>query len=283
MQVGMSAAAGGHGGRNVRFTALVVTFVVLVAWLWTRIVIDVVNGEPLPHLQLLLTTVASIATLIVVISLWRNPLSRNVHLMATPALRQSLATHHAGHLVAAYLEDPSRVRRVELGQPCSGLRSEVPVVTQSSLRTELSIELAGLTAEELLTGESGSYTAPDLGRATEIGADMVGRYGMSGSLVSLGATKQRRVKFVTRVLDDARARKELEALLREVKRETIRTLLEHRHLVLAVRDALMRKNRLDNRQIRAILANAERTRRSADDEVLVDLRVVGGSRPAAGQ
>ena len=84
-----------------------------------------------------------------------------------------------------------------------------------------------------------------------------------------------------RVLDDARTRKELETLLREVKRETIRNLLESRHLVVAVRDALMRKSRLDARQLRAILANAERTRRN-DDEVLVDLRVVG-SRPAAGQ
>ncbi len=281
MQVGMSTSAGGHGGRNLRFTVLVVVFVALVAWLWTRIVIEVVNGEAIPRLELLLTAIASIATLVVVISLWRNPISRNVHLMTTPALRQALATHHAGHIVAAYLEDPSRLRRIELGQPCSGLRSEIPAMTSSALRTEVNIELAGLAAEELFSGESGCHSASDLNRATEIGADMVGRYGMTGSLVSLGATRPRRRRFVARVLDDARTRKELEALLREVKRETTRSLLESRHLVVAVRDALMRKGRLDARQLRAILANAERTRRN-EDEVLVDLRVVG-SRPAASQ
>ena len=281
MQVGISTSADGHGGRNLRFTALVVVFVLLVAWLWTRIVIEVVNGEALPRLELTLTAIASIATLVVVISLWRNPISRNVHLMTTPALRQTLATHHAGHVVAAYLEDASRIRRVELGQPCAGSRSELPPLTHTALRAELRIELAGLTAEELFTGESGTYAASDLNRATEIGADMVGRYGMAGSLVSLGTPRPRRRKFITRVLDDARARKELEALLREMKRETIRGLLESRHLVVAVRDALMRKNRLDSRQIRAILANAEQARRN-DDEVLVDLRVVG-SRSASGQ
>jgi len=281
MQVGMGAFAGGHGGRNLRFTALVVAFVVLVAWLWTRIVIAVVNGATLPRLELLLTAIASIATLVVVVSLWRNPISRNVQLMTTPALRQALATHHAGHVVAAHLADPSRLRRIELGQACTGLRSEVPAITHTALRTELGIEIAGLTAEELFSGESGSHAASDLKRATEIGADMVGRYGMTGSLVSFAATRSRRPRFVTRVLDDARTRKDLESLLREVKRETTRSLLENRHLVVTVRDALMRNNRLDARQIRAILANAERTRRE-DDEVLVDLRVVG-SRPASGQ
>lgn len=154
-------------------------------------------------------------------------------------------------------------------------------MTHSALRAELGVEVAGITAEEIFSGESGAYAASDLTRATEIGADMVGRFGMTGSLVSLGTPKSRRRKFIARVLDDARTRKELEALLREVKRETIRNLLERRHLIVAVRDALMRKNRLEVRQLRAILANAERMRRT-DDEVLVDLRVVG-SRPAAGQ
>ena len=110
---------------------------------------------------------------------------------------------------------------------------------------------------------------------------MVGRYGMAGSLVSFEATRPRRNRFIARVLDDARARKDLEGLLREVKRDTIRSLLENRHLIVAVRDALVRKGRLDPRQIKAILAHADKARQS-DDEVLVDLRVVG-SRPAAGQ
>ncbi len=262
--------------------ALVTGLVVVNAWLWTRIVIDVVNQDALSNVRLTLTAIASLTALGVVITLWHSPLSRNVQMMATPALRQALATHHAGHIVAAHLQDPSRIRRTDLSEPCNHHISAIPTVTQSSHRAEMAITLAGQTAEEIFAGESGSHTAADLARATDIGADMVGRYGMAGSLVSLGASRPRRSRFISRVLDDARTRKELEALLREVKRDTVRAMLENRHSIIAIRDALMRRTRLDASQIREIIAGAEEVRHT-DDEVLVDLRIVSSARPFASE
>lgn len=277
----MIASARGRSGRQLRFIFSVTALTLLNAWLWTRIVIEVVNGHALNSFELTLTGLATLATLALTVSLWRSPVSRNVQTMATPALRQALATHHAGHIVAEHMYEPTRVRRVDLGEPCHRRGPEVPVVTQSSHRAEMLIALAGMTAEEVFAGESGSHSARDLARATSIGADMVGRYGMTGSLVSLGTSGRRRSKFVGKVLDDPRTRKELESLLREVKRDTVRTMLENRHIVIAVRDALARHGRLDAGQVRDLIAGAEQVRYT-DDEVLVDLRVVS-NRPAVGE
>ena len=64
---------------------------------------------------------------------------------------------------------------------------------------------------------------------------------------------------------------ELEALLRDTKRDTMRLMLENRHLIVAVRDALLRKHELSADDIYQILDEAQE-RRHTDDQVLVDLR-----------
>lgn len=276
MQAGFIASARGRGGRHLRFITTIVAIVGVNAWLLSRVI---ASGGTRTDVEIALVALASIVGLVVVVALWRSPISSNIHTMTTPALRQALATHHAGHAVAAYLDDPSRIRRIDLSEPCNLHRPEVPVVTQTALRTQMSVALAGMTAEEIFAGESGTHAATDLARATDIGIDMVGRYGMAGSLVSLGSSRQRRGKFVHRVLDDARTRKELEALMREIKRDTVRLVLENRHVVVAIRDALMRNSRLDAGHARTLIDGAERERHT-DDQVLVDLHVVG-NRPMA--
>ena len=281
MQVGWNRVRRGSARRNLRFVSLAATLTGINIWLWTRIASDVSGTTATGGLELALTAIASAATLFAIVYLWRNPLNHNIQMLSTPALRQALATHHAGHIVAEHLEDPTRVRRTDLLQPCAHYAPQLPAVTQSALRAEMTVALAGPTAEEVFAGESGTHAADDLVRATDIGIDMVGLLGMTGSLVSLGTARQRRSHLVNKVLDDARARKELEALLREVKRDTVRAILENRHVIIAVRDALMRHKRLDSGQLRDIIANADKIRHS-DDEVLVDLRIVS-NRPAVGE
>ncbi|MCP3995052.1 MAG: hypothetical protein GY722_08300 [bacterium] len=281
MQVGWNRARRKRAARHLRFIVLAVALTGINIWLWARISSDVADNTATGGLELALTAVASAATLFAIVYLWRNPLNHNVQMMSTPALRQALATHHAGHVAAAHIEDPTRVRRTDLLQPCNLHAAEIPAVTQSALRAEMTVALAGLTAEEIFAGESGSHAAGDLVHATDIGIDMVGLLGMTGSLVSLGTARQRRSHLVNKVLDDARARKELEALMREIKRDTVRTMLESRHVIVAIRDALMRHTRLDAGELRDIIAKADQIRHS-DDEVLVDLRIVS-NRPAVGE
>lgn len=227
--------------------------------------------------EVLIAVIAATVSLATVVAMWRHPHRAATGSIATPALRSSLATHHAGHVVAQHLQQPDAIRRTGLSDDCTAGRSMTLPAPQTSLRNQLIILLSGLSAEEIFTGESGSYASDDLTSATRVGADMVGRYGMAGSLVSLATTKE--TAFIDKVLDDARTRKELEALLRDSKRDSMRLMLENRHLIIAVRDALLRREILSAAEIRRVITEAE-ARRHSDDEVLVDLRLAGErSRP----
>lgn len=271
MRAGLIASAYGRSGRHLRFIALASALVIIDISLWARLVLTA--GAPVEIGDMAFAATVATAAIAAMFALWRHPLGRNTRLMTTPALRQLLATHHAGHIVAAYIDNPERVLTANMSQPCGRHTSEVPMVTHSALRAEMVISLAGMAAEEIFAGESGAHVAEDLARATAIGADMVGRFGMAGSLVSLGTSRPNRVTFVERVLDDARTRKELESILRESKRESVRLILENRHLIITVRDALMRHHRLTAAQISEMISGAEEMRHN-DDEVLVDLRIV---------
>ena len=269
MQAGIIASAYGRSGRHLRFIALACALVIIDISLWARLLTQSVAtiGDTA------FATVVATAAIIAMLALWRRPLDRNTRMMATPALRQMLATHHAGHVVAAYVNDPAGIGAIDMSEPCSRHASDLPAVTQSVIRSELVSVLAGMAAEEIFAGESGAHVEQDLARATTLGANMVGRFGMSGSLVSLSAPRPNRHAFIQRVLDDARTRKDLESILRESKRESVRLMLENRQAIVSMREALMRHHRLTAQQVNEILSQAQEIR-SQDDEVLVDLRVV---------
>ena len=168
----------------------------------------------------------------------------------------------------------SRITAARLTSPCEHTYAAALPVSQSSHHSELTIMLAGLSAEEVFAGESGSHAADDLLRATKLGAEMVGRFGMAGSPVSLAVPGANKRVFTESVLADARTRKELEALLRDAKRDAMRIMLENRHLIVALRDGFLRHNALSATQIQDIVGRSE-DRRNRDDEVLVDLRSAG--------
>lgn len=271
MQAGSIATAYGRGGRHLRFITLVSALVLIDAWLWARLLLGRADGSAPLRGEIALALAAGMAAVLGIGALWQNSLTPYQGKMVTPALRHSLATHHAGHIVAAYLQDPTRVRQASLSAACAYQTGSVAPVTQTSLGAELVVALAGLTAEEVFVGESGSHSSADLARATAIGADMVGRFGMASSLVSLATNRRSRSAFVDKVLADARTRKELESLLREAKRDSMRLMLENRHVIVALRDALMRHGDISRSHALELINSAE-SERHADDSVLVDLR-----------
>ena len=269
MQARSIASAFGRSRRHLRFITLVSVLALIDIWLLAQLALRTSADSTQVRGEMMVALAAGTAALMA--ALWRNPLSRDHRMMNPPLLQDTLATHRAGHIVATYLEDPARVTTAALSDPCAPQSDHVPAVTQTSLRAELAIALAGLTAEEIVVGESGSHAATDLARATTIGADMVGRYGMRDSLVSLAASRPGKTDLVGSVLEDARTRKELEALLRDAKRDTMRMMLEHRHVIIELRDALIRHRRLDTTRIRQLIEDAEQGR-DINDTVLVDLR-----------
>jgi ATP-dependent Zn protease len=114
-----------------------------------------------------------------------------------------------------------------------------------------------MTAEELFFGESGTGPGSDLAAATRIAAQMVGAFGMAGSLVSFEAVEASPVGgLVARVLADDEARRAVDRILEHAKQEVRDLLDEHRALVVALRDALLEREELVGDEIIEVIAAA---------------------------
>jgi cell division protease FtsH len=180
--------------------------------------------------------------------------------------RRAIATHEAGHAVAAYLVGKGRTlevlsiikRRDALGLLGHSETEERFTKTKTELEALLKISLGGMAAEEIFEGESGTGPAGDLAHATQMAAEMIGSLGLGSSLVSFRAVSDGVFDpgLVGRVLGNGDAKRSVEALLKHEKR-TIKTLLnKNQHLVIALRDALLDRDELIGEQITQVLEGA---------------------------
>jgi len=177
--------------------------------------------------------------------------------------RRAIATHEAGHAVAAYMVGKGRTlevlsiikRREALGLLGHSETEERFTKTKTELQALLKISLGGMAAEEIFEGESGTGPAGDLAHATQIAAEMIGSLGLGGSLVSFRAVTEGVFDpgLVGRVLGNGDAKRNVELLLKREKR-TIKALLnKNQHLVIALRDALLDRDELIGEQIIEVL------------------------------
>jgi cell division protease FtsH len=168
--------------------------------------------------------------------------------------RVTIATHEAGHAVVAHLVGQNRklevlsiIKRAEsLGLLAHTDTEERFTHTRTELLAAIQIAFGGMTAEELFFGESGTGPSSDLAHATRIAAQMVGSFGMAGSLLSFEAVEGGPLQqgIVSKVLGDETARRSVERILDQSKSD-VRDLLDgHRHLVIALRDALLERDEL---------------------------------------
>jgi ATP-dependent Zn protease len=178
-----------------------------------------------------------------------------------------IATHEAGHAVVAWLVAPHRrlevltiVRRAgSLGLLAHGDRDDVYTRSRAELLGLIRIAFGGQVAEELFVGDVSTGPSGDLRYATEVAAQMVGSAGMAGSLVSFAAVNASSLAdpgLVGRVLADTDGRRRVEELLTR-ERDAVRALLgSSRHLVEALRDALLERHELVGREITDVLEAA---------------------------
>jgi cell division protease FtsH len=116
----------------------------------------------------------------------------------TPLEKEMVATHEAGHAVAAYLSGVGRrlevlsivKRKDALGLLAHNDSEERWTRTRTELLAFLRIACAGMAAEELWFGESTTGPGGDLVGATGLAAQMVGALGMTESLVSFVAMEE---------------------------------------------------------------------------------------------
>ncbi|GAB3465874.1 AAA family ATPase [Kineococcus endophyticus] len=194
-----------------------------------------------------------------------------------------IATHEAGHAAVAWLVAPQRrleiltiVKRASaLGLLAHGDAEDVYTRSRTELAGMIKIAFGGQVAEELFFGDVSTGPAGDLQSATSVAAQMVGSAGMAGTLVSFAAVQQGAFadgNLVSRVLGDSEGRRLVENLLREQK-EAVRELLgRHRHLVEALRDALLERHELIGHEITDVLQAAQAEHASAAPQRVIDLR-----------
>lgn len=190
-----------------------------------------------------------------------------------------IATHEAGHAVTAWLVAPHRrleiltiiKRKDALGMLAHGDREDVFTRSRGEMIGLIRIAMGGQAAEELFFDDISTGPAGDLLYATNVAAQMVGSAGMTDTLISFAAVQGSALSdtnLVGRVLGDADGRARVERLLQEQKSYTRVLLDENRHLVEALRDALMTRHELIGREITDILEEAS----AAHSALLVDVR-----------
>ncbi|HET9444599.1 MAG TPA: hypothetical protein VFO65_14835, partial [Acidimicrobiales bacterium] len=180
--------------------------------------------------------------------------------------RRTIATHEAGHATVAHLVGRSRKLEVlsiikrgqALGLLAHSELEERFTTTKSEIEARIAICFGGMVAEELFFGESGTGPSGDLHAATAAAAQMVGSFGMAGTLVSYDLMAgPPGTNSVAKVLADDRGRQAVEEILQRAKQEVSGLLAENRHLVEALRDALLEREELIGDEILEVVRDAE--------------------------
>jgi ATP-dependent Zn protease len=183
----------------------------------------------------------------------------------TDGEKRRIATHEGGHAVVAHLVSDRNLevlsiikRRGALGLLAHSDAEERFTRTEDELKGLMAIAFGGMVAEELAFGAASTGPAGDLAYATQLAAQMVGSYGMGGTLVSFDAIESGPMSagIVAKVLSNDDGRKRVEVLLLEAKETARRLLSGHRHLVEALVGSLLERNELVGDEITDLLERA---------------------------
>jgi len=178
----------------------------------------------------------------------------------TESDRVSVATHESGHATVAYFLGKGRrlevlsiiKRRQSLGLLAHGDEEERFTRTRTEIEAGIAIALGGLVAEEMFFGETGTGPAADLQHATTLAAQMVGSFGMAGSLISFDAIAEGPIgskNLVGKVLSDGDGKARVEEILAEQREKVTKLLEENRDVVVALRDSLIARDELVGEEI----------------------------------
>jgi cell division protease FtsH len=181
--------------------------------------------------------------------------------------REAVATHEAGHATVAYFVGTGRrlevlsiiKRRGSLGLLAHSDEEERLTRTRSELENSIAIALGGLSAEELCLGESGTGPGADLANATVLAAQMVGSFGMAGSLISYDAVADgplSRSNLVGKVLANTETKQKVEDILETQRSRVTEVLAENRDVHAALVAALLERDELVRDEILEVIEKA---------------------------
>ncbi len=171
--------------------------------------------------------------------------------------KRRIAYHEAGHAFAQLKLLPrqrlSKVTIIRHGQAL-GLSATKPVEemytqTKDEVMADIQTSLASRASEELFLGTALTGVTSDLEQATRLAGAAIGMFGMNGSLYSYRAFGQ--------ITPDPMLKKEIDKLLKEQYAKVKALLDSNRPSVIAMAEALLVNNELDEDEIKALLAQAE--------------------------
>jgi cell division protease FtsH len=119
--------------------------------------------------------------------------------------REIVAYHESGHAIVASvlpgLDPVHKISIVQRGFGALGYTMQLPLedrylMTRADLQHQLSVLLAGRTAEEIALREISTGAQNDLQRATDIARAMVTEFGMSDSLGAINYDGNKRARFL---------------------------------------------------------------------------------------
>ncbi|MBV8986024.1 MAG: AAA family ATPase [Acidimicrobiia bacterium] len=183
----------------------------------------------------------------------------------TEAERRTIATHESGHATVAWLVGRTRKlevlsiikRKDALGLLAHSDEEERFTRSRSEMDALVQIAFGGMVAEELFFGEHSSGVSGDLQAATTAVCQMVGSLGMGRSLVSAEALSgPGGANVVSKVLAHDAGREEVESMLADAKARVHRMLEDNRHVVEALRDALLQRDELIAGEILDVIRSA---------------------------
>jgi ATP-dependent Zn protease len=185
----------------------------------------------------------------------------------TDSDRRAVAVHEAGHATVAHFLGQNRrlevlsiiKRRGSLGLLAHGDEEEHFTRTRTELEAAIAIALGGMAAEELVLGESGTGPANDLMTATQLAAQMVGSFGMAGSLISYDAVSHGPIggaNLVAKVLADEEGKDRVEDILAAQKERVLEVLAENRDVHAALVGALVDHDELVREEILEVIHRA---------------------------
>jgi len=199
--------------------------------------------------------------------LWQAKLSEEIGLKQpveyTPREKEMVAIHEGAHAVAAYAlrreEQQIQVITIQKRESALGLVSrqnleETYLSTQKQILADIQISLAGYVAESIWFGQVTSGPSSDLQAATLRAAVYIGMYGMGRSLISASLDADQLEDAIGATLGDRERRKEVDAVLNECRESVRNLLLQKRHVVEGVRDALLEREELVGDEIEVLMA-----------------------------
>jgi cell division protease FtsH len=189
--------------------------------------------------------------------------------------REIVAYHESGHAIVASalpnLDPVHKISIVQRGFGALGYTMQLPfedryLMTRTDLQNQLSVLLAGRTAEEIALGEISTGAQNDLQRATDIARAMVTEFGMSDAVGAVNYAGQKRNRFLdvglssesgpyaedtAQLIDD-----EVKRIITDSHAMSRRILTERRDQLETVTRRLLEKEVMEGDELRAILGEA---------------------------